>query len=95
MTEINIHSPPSHHQVELSRWVGPDLIRSALFKDMRDAMKDDIEKAMQAGDLPGYGQLYSFDGDGHDGGHAQLARPILLGQAVDAAWTLHTRFMPW
>ncbi|GFH15736.1 uncharacterized protein HaLaN_12024, partial [Haematococcus lacustris] len=33
--------------VELSRWVGPEVIRSALFKDMRDAMKEEIDRGMQ------------------------------------------------
>eukprot|EP00798_Chlamydomonas_sp_ICE-L_P001437 gene1437-32811_t len=34
--------------VEMSRWVGPDLIRGTAFtaKTMRDAMKDDIERGM-------------------------------------------------
>jgi len=40
----HIHTCP---QVELSRWVGMDVIRASLFKEMRDAMKEDIERAMQ------------------------------------------------
>lgn len=35
-------------QVELSRWIGAEVVRTILFKNMRDAMKEDIERAMQA-----------------------------------------------
>ncbi|KAG1659479.1 hypothetical protein FOA52_005506 [Chlamydomonas sp. UWO 241] len=34
--------------VELSRWVGADVIRATLYPQMRDAMKDDIDKAVAA-----------------------------------------------
>eukprot|EP00198_Chlamydomonas_reinhardtii_P006227 XP_001695563.1 microtubule associated protein [Chlamydomonas reinhardtii] len=33
--------------VELSRWMGPDAIRAVLFDKMRDAMRDDISRAME------------------------------------------------
>eukprot|EP00201_Polytomella_parva_P018754 CAMPEP_0175065696 /NCGR_PEP_ID=MMETSP0052_2-20121109/16081_1 /TAXON_ID=51329 ORGANISM="Polytomella parva, Strain SAG 63-3" /NCGR_SAMPLE_ID=MMETSP0052_2 /ASSEMBLY_ACC=CAM_ASM_000194 /LENGTH=235 /DNA_ID=CAMNT_0016332285 /DNA_START=21 /DNA_END=724 /DNA_ORIENTATION=- len=33
--------------VELSRWVGADVIKAALFDKMRDAIRDDIDRAMQ------------------------------------------------
>lgn len=35
------------HQVELSRWMGPDAIRTLMFDKMRDAMRDDINRAME------------------------------------------------
>ena len=36
------------HQVELSRWIGVDAIRASLYPKMRDAMKEDIDKAVAA-----------------------------------------------
>ena len=35
-------------QVELSRWIGIDAIRASLYPKMRDAMKEDIDKAVVA-----------------------------------------------
>jgi hypothetical protein len=34
-------------QVEMARWMGPDAIRATMFGQMRDAMKDDVEKLLQ------------------------------------------------
>ena len=34
--------------MELSRWIGADAIRASLFPKMRDAMKEDIDKAIAA-----------------------------------------------
>ncbi|KXZ46795.1 TOG1 protein [Gonium pectorale] len=33
--------------VELARWMGPDAVRTLLFDKMRDAMRDDINRAME------------------------------------------------
>ncbi|KAG1675584.1 hypothetical protein FOA52_014172 [Chlamydomonas sp. UWO 241] len=34
--------------VELSRWVGADALRATVYPKMRDAMKDDVDKAIEA-----------------------------------------------
>lgn len=34
------------HQAELARWMGPELIRAALFEKMRDAQKADVESLL-------------------------------------------------
>ncbi len=35
-------------QVELSRWVGAEVVRATVFKSLRDAIKDEVDKGMQA-----------------------------------------------
>lgn len=37
---------PTPTQVELSKWVGPETLRSCVFDKMRDAMKSELEGAM-------------------------------------------------
>lgn len=34
-------------QAELARWMGPELIRAALYDKLRDAQKEDVEKLLQ------------------------------------------------
>jgi hypothetical protein len=41
-------SPSPLPQVELSRWVGIEALRGSLFGKMRDAMKEDVERAVAA-----------------------------------------------
>lgn len=40
-------SPSLLLQVELGRWMGPELIRANLYDKLRDAQKDDVEKLLQ------------------------------------------------
>ncbi len=68
--------PACPAQVELSRWMGPDMIRNVVFKSLRDALKEGIEGGM-AGRTP----MHSPPADGT---HHHPAEHHLIAGAPEA-----------
>lgn len=44
---LNIHMRACCLQAEMARWMGPDAVRATMMGQMRDAMKEDVEKLLQ------------------------------------------------